>query len=62
MPLTRCLRVGRQDVLTEEQARIVGAYVEPGECLLVEAYAGTGKTFTLRAYAASMAGRYPNKK
>jgi ATP-dependent exoDNAse (exonuclease V) beta subunit len=56
------LRVGPQDVLTEEQARIVGAYVEPGECLLVEAYAGTGKTFTLRAYAASMAGRYPNKK
>jgi superfamily II DNA or RNA helicase len=38
--------------LTEEQKEIVSARLGKAECFIVNAYAGTGKTTTLREFAA----------
>lgn len=48
-----------EPTLTREQAAIVEAApkLRPGECLRVIAFAGAGKTSTLRAVARAMDGR-----
>jgi F-box protein, helicase, 18 len=50
------------DGLTDEQRDVAETNLSPGDLLLVQAFAGTGKTTTLRAMANKMYAQNPHKK